>query len=199
MGWTTLPSGSRAAVRDRIARPSCWPAGWPLCPRCRSRSATYIITGTVAASQRSGEYLSAGDVTGDRIPDLLIGAAGDNQAYLFHGGFDPGAVAGIARVEVGLYGPVADATEPVTMTMPVDWQTTPLANPGGALSALDRHRDCARKMVTIAPTPAHSIAPGIGKNRRASTWGMCGSTTPLHSQPVPAPRWMIRSWSTRQN
>ncbi|MGD8472611.1 MAG: hypothetical protein PVH59_00715, partial [Anaerolineae bacterium] len=106
----------------------------PLVPEMPVESATYIISGTVAASQRSGEYLSAGDVTGDRIPDLLIGSAGDNQAYLFHASFDPGSVAGIARVEVGLYGPVEDATQPYTLTMPAEWEAAALANPGGALS-----------------------------------------------------------------
>jgi hypothetical protein len=84
--------------------------------------------------QRFGDYLSIGDVSADHVHDLLVGAPGENKAYLFVGDFAPGRVAGIRRVEVGLFGPVTDASQPVTATLPVVWKPALLAAPDGAIS-----------------------------------------------------------------
>jgi glycosylphosphatidylinositol phospholipase D len=96
-------------------------------------AADSLITGS-PNSQRSGEVLSSGDVNGDGVRDLLIGAPGEPAAFLLHGDFEPGDVAGIRQVEVGVYGPVDDPTLPVTATMPSDWREATLAVPGGAVS-----------------------------------------------------------------
>jgi hypothetical protein len=89
-------------------------------------AATRFINGT-ANSQRLGEYLSSGDVSGDHVPDLLAGAPGENKAYLFLGDFDPGGVAGIASVEIGLFGPVVDPSAPY-------WQPATLASPNARIT-----------------------------------------------------------------
>jgi len=104
-----------------------------LVPEMPVAAATFVITGT-DQSQLSGEYLSAGDVNGDHVADILIGASGDQRGYLFQGGFDPGGVAGIQQVEIGLFGPVADASHPFTDTMPSDWRQATLSDPGAAIT-----------------------------------------------------------------
>ncbi len=104
-----------------------------LVPEMEASSATLFISGKVA-SQLSGEYLSAGDVNGDHITDIMIGATGDKRGYLFYGGFDPGGVAGIGRVEIGVFGPVADSTRPLTDTLPGSWQDVALSDPGAAIT-----------------------------------------------------------------
>ncbi|RME84986.1 MAG: hypothetical protein D6775_04050, partial [Caldilineae bacterium] len=105
----------------------------PLTPDRPVSSATLFITGT-NNSQLAGAYLSTGDVNGDHLPDLLIGAAGDMQAYLFDGHFAPGMVSGIARVEVGVSGPITDSTRPLTATVPAFWQTATLSDTGAAIT-----------------------------------------------------------------
>ncbi|MDQ1301327.1 MAG: hypothetical protein QG637_1248, partial [Chloroflexota bacterium] len=93
----------------------------------------HIING-VANSQRLGGYLSAGDASGDHVPDLLAGAPSENKGYLFLGDFNPGGVAGIARVEIGWFGPVIDATQPVSGTLPASWQAAALVSPNAAIT-----------------------------------------------------------------
>ena len=96
-------------------------------------SATLLITGT-NNSQLSGAYLSSGGVNSDHVPDLLIGATGDMQAYLLNGRFAPGIVSGIARVDIGLSGPITDSTLPLTATVPSAWQTATLSDTGAAIT-----------------------------------------------------------------
>ncbi len=95
--------------------------------------ADFFITGS-PNSQRSGEYLSAGDINGDAIRDLLIGAPGDLRAYLIEGDFDPGPVSGIQKVEVGVYGPVANPALSYSQTLPSTWQPAALTLPNGAIT-----------------------------------------------------------------
>ncbi|MGD8969123.1 MAG: hypothetical protein PVI07_16570, partial [Anaerolineae bacterium] len=117
---------NRAAVvltgRSNLAR------GMPV------ESATTLIFGTFDG-QRCGTSLSGGDVSGDRIPDLLVGTGGDGEAHLFLGAFDPGSVAGLAGIELGAYGPVEDGTMPVTATLPAAWSSAVLGQPADAISS----------------------------------------------------------------
>lgn len=96
-------------------------------------AATQFIGGA-ANSQRLGEYLSSGDVSADHVPDLLAGAPGETKAYLFLGDFDPGGVAGVSKVEIGLFGPVADPTAPYSSTLPSAWTTAALASPNARIT-----------------------------------------------------------------
>jgi len=96
-------------------------------------SAAQMIPGT-ANSQRLGDYLSAGDVSGDHIVDLLMGAPGENAAYLLLGDFDPGRVAGISQVEIGFFGPVTDASQPLSATLPTAWSNATLATTNAAIT-----------------------------------------------------------------
>ena len=96
-------------------------------------STAQMIPGT-ANSQKMGEYLSAGDLSGDHIIDLLLGAPGENAAYLLLGDFDPGSVAGISQVEIGFFGPVTDASQPISATLPAAWTTATLANVNAAIT-----------------------------------------------------------------
>ena len=96
-------------------------------------TAAQMIPGT-ANSQKLGEYLSSGDLTGDHIVDLLLGAPGEKAAYLLLGNFAPGSVAGISQVEIGFFGPVADPSQPLSATLPAAWTNTTLANPNGAIT-----------------------------------------------------------------
>ena len=102
-----------------------------LIPEMPVSAATIFITGTTP-SQRSGDYLSAGDSNGDRIIDLMVGASTESQSYLFLDGFDPGGVAGIGRVEFGIFGPVVDSSRPLTDTLPASWQSATLSGSGAA-------------------------------------------------------------------
>lgn len=96
-------------------------------------AADFLVSGS-PNSQLSGEYLSSGDVNGDGVRDLLIGAPGEDGAYLLLGDFEPGDVAGIRKVEFGVYGPVDDPTLPLTETLPSDWHVAALSSPGGAVT-----------------------------------------------------------------
>ncbi len=96
-------------------------------------AADFLISGS-PNTQLSGEVLSSGDVNGDGVRDLLIGAPGEHDAYLLLGDFEPGDVAGIRKVEVGVYGPVDDPTLPITDTLPSDWHVAELSSPGGAVT-----------------------------------------------------------------
>ena len=81
-----------------------------------------------------GSYLSAGDISGDGIMDLLVGAPNEGKAYLFKGAFDPGGVAGTKKVEIGFFGPVTDASAPFSATLPAQWQTATLGNGAGGIT-----------------------------------------------------------------
>jgi hypothetical protein len=96
-------------------------------------AAAFLVTGS-HNSQRFGEYLSSGDVNGDGVRDLLIGAPGEWDAYLWYGDSEPGDVSGVQTVQVGLYGPVTDPTLPYSETLPSDWREATLASPGGAVT-----------------------------------------------------------------
>ncbi len=96
-------------------------------------SGSSIVSGS-SYGQRTGEYLSSGDVNGDGVRDLLVGSPGDTRAYLLTG--DPGVRdgSGVQAVKVGLYGPVADPSLPYTDTLPAAWEMATLASPGDVLT-----------------------------------------------------------------
>jgi hypothetical protein len=96
-------------------------------------SAAQMIPGA-ANSQFLGEYLSVGDLTGDHIMDLLLGAPGESAAYLLAGDFTPGGVAGINQVEIGFFGPVTDVNQPISATLPTAWIPASLANSNAAIT-----------------------------------------------------------------
>jgi hypothetical protein len=91
-------------------------------------SATNFIYDT--ASQLAGGYLSSGDVNGDTVRDLMVGAPGANAAYLFEGDSPSFVVAGIQRVEVGVSGPIVTPSLPYTATLPTTWHSASLLYPG---------------------------------------------------------------------
>ncbi|MGD8584329.1 MAG: hypothetical protein PVJ75_03170, partial [Chloroflexota bacterium] len=107
--------------------------GMLLTPDMPIQMATQLITGTVPGYY-FGSSLSAGDANGDHVRDLLVGAAGEYHSYLFYGAFNPGDVSGIAQVELGLFGPVADPTLPFTATLPAEWFPAALAQPNERIS-----------------------------------------------------------------
>ncbi len=92
-------------------------------------SATHLIFGSVAADQAGG-YLSSGDMNGDALRDVMIGAPGSNAAYLFEGDLSFGWLSGIQRVEVGVSGPIVNPALPYSATLPASWQLATLAYPG---------------------------------------------------------------------
>ncbi len=96
-------------------------------------TAAQMIPGA-ANSQRLGEFLSVGDLTGDHLVDLLLGAPGEPAAYLLAGDFDPGGVAGVSQVEIGFFGPVTDASQPVSATLPTAWTPAALTNANAAIT-----------------------------------------------------------------
>jgi hypothetical protein len=97
-------------------------------------SAATLISGSFDG-QMCGTNLSGGDVSGDHIPDLLVGTGGDGEAHLFLGAFDPGFVAGLSGVKLGAYGPLEDATLPLTATLPSAWSNAALGQPADAISS----------------------------------------------------------------
>jgi hypothetical protein len=96
-------------------------------------AADMYIAGS-AGSQRSGEFVSSGDINGDNVRDILIGAPGEFKAYVIEGQFAPSAVAGVKSVEVGVYGPVIDPSLPVTQTLPAAWQVATLSLPNQSIT-----------------------------------------------------------------
>lgn len=94
-----------------------------------SLSAVDVYINGAPSTQRSGEYISSGDINGDGIRDILIGAPGELKAYLVKGKFAPRDVAGVKKVEVGVFGPVVDPSQPYTQTLPASWQTAALSLP----------------------------------------------------------------------
>lgn len=106
-----------------------------LAPNMSVDSSAASLIGGTAASQLVGFYVTAGDVTGDGIVDILVGAPGEGKAYLFKGAFDPGGVAGVKTVEIGFSGPNINNATPVSATLPASWQTATLGNSNGDISA----------------------------------------------------------------
>ncbi|HOU15807.1 MAG TPA: hypothetical protein PKZ84_22105 [Anaerolineae bacterium] len=96
--------------------------------------AAYHIAGTSAA-QEVGRTLSSGDVNGDGIRDVMIGAPGSNAALLFLGDLPPMTPSGVGRVEVGVSGPIDDPTKPLTETLPTAWLPATLRTPDGDITA----------------------------------------------------------------
>ncbi|MBN2390564.1 MAG: FG-GAP repeat protein [Anaerolineae bacterium] len=105
-----------------------------LTPDMSVETATHFISDETP-SYRFGDTLSAGDTNGDHVLDLLVGAGGQYRSELFYGGFEPGEVSGIAQVELGLFGPVVDPTQPFTATLPAAWQAATLTHPNERISA----------------------------------------------------------------
>ncbi|MCX8005667.1 MAG: FG-GAP-like repeat-containing protein, partial [Burkholderiaceae bacterium] len=92
-------------------------------PRLRDMSplsATNFIYGT-QLSQLAGAYLSSGDINGDAIRDVMVGAPGMSAAYLFRG--DPPSLipSDVRRVEIGVAGPIVAPDLPYTATLPATW------------------------------------------------------------------------------
>ncbi|MBX3000370.1 MAG: VCBS repeat-containing protein [Caldilineaceae bacterium] len=110
-------------------------AGIDLTPNMSINTVAASLISGGAASQLLGAYISAGDVNGDGIVDILVGAGGEGRAYLFRGAYAPGAVAGIQKVEIGFAGPNLNSATPVTATLPATWQTATLGQTSGGISA----------------------------------------------------------------
>lgn len=92
-------------------------------PRLRDMSplsATNFIHGTQLA-QLAGDYLSSGDINGDAIRDVMVGAPGAGAAYLFNGNPPPLTPSGVKRVEIGIAGPIIEPSLPYTATLPEAW------------------------------------------------------------------------------
>ncbi len=96
--------------------------------------AAYHIAGT-SSTQQVGRTLSSGDANGDGIRDVMVGAPGSNAAVLFLGDLPPMTPSGIARVEVGVVGPIEDPTKPLTDTLPTVWLPATLRTPDGNITA----------------------------------------------------------------
>ncbi|MGD2146523.1 MAG: hypothetical protein PVH41_07520 [Anaerolineae bacterium] len=84
--------------------------------------------------QACGASLSVGDISGDLVPDVLVGTASDGEAHIFLGAYDPGIVAGLDVIEIGACGPVGDATTPVTATVPTSWSSASLDQPADPIA-----------------------------------------------------------------
>lgn len=91
-----------------------------------------VITGN--AGQQLGAQLTTGDINGDGVVDLLAVASGTTNALLFTGAAHDGPVAGVTTVEVGYFGPLVDASVPVSQTMPRAWQPMTVATPNAPRS-----------------------------------------------------------------
>jgi hypothetical protein len=96
-------------------------------------SGSSIVSGS-SPGQRTGEYLSSGDVNGDGVRDLLVGSPGDTRAYLLTGDAGDRDGSGVQELEVGLSGPVVDPSLPYSDTLPTAWEVATLALPGGAVT-----------------------------------------------------------------
>ena len=98
-------------------------------------SATMFIYGTLG-SQQAGGYLSAGDINGDGLRDLMVGAPGTNASFLHEADLPFMIPSGVARVEVGVTGPIADPNLPYTATLPTSWQVATLGIPNASITPL---------------------------------------------------------------
>lgn len=139
----------------------CETAPYPTCSG-PGAGAAYLVRGPVAAdldltyglpwfhgeaegSGFGGAQAVPGDVSGDGIRDLVVGAAGEEAVHLFYGPFDPGQrPAGTADVTFRSAGPApglgtvvasvgdldGDGLDEVAMGVPVD---SGLAESGGAV------------------------------------------------------------------
>ena len=96
-----------------------------------SNVAAYTIIGGPLA-HGVGRALSSGDANGDGIRDLLVGTPGASAALLFNGKSPQLTPSGVARVEVGIVGPITEPDKPITDTIPVVWIPATLAQPHAA-------------------------------------------------------------------
>ncbi len=98
-------------------------------------SATMFIYGT-ALSQLAGGYLSSGDIDGNGLRDLMVGAPGTNSSFLHRAKLPFMLPSGVARVEVGVTGPITNPNLPYTATLPTAWQVATLGIPNASITPL---------------------------------------------------------------
>lgn len=98
-------------------------------------SATMFIYGTLV-SQQAGGYLSAGDIDGNGLRDLMVGAPGTNSSFLHEADLPFMIPSGVARVEVGVTGPISNPNLPYTATLPTSWQVATLGIPNASITPL---------------------------------------------------------------
>ncbi|MBI5566352.1 MAG: FG-GAP repeat protein, partial [Chloroflexi bacterium] len=98
-------------------------------------SATLFIYGTLG-SQQAGGYLSAGDIDGNGIRDIMVGAPGTNASFLHEADLPFMIPSGVARVEVGVTGPITNPNLPYTSTLPTTWQVATLGIPNASITPL---------------------------------------------------------------
>ena len=77
---------------------------------------------------RRAATLSSGDINGDGLRDLMVGAPGTNASFLHEADLPFMLPSGVARVEVGVSGPIADPNLPYTATLPTAWQEATLGS-----------------------------------------------------------------------
>jgi hypothetical protein len=96
-------------------------------------SATLFIYGTLS-SQEAGGYLSSGDINGDGLRDLMVGAPGTNASFLHEADLPFMFPSGVAHVEVGVSGPITNPSLPYTATLPTSWQSATLGLPNALIT-----------------------------------------------------------------
>ena len=96
-------------------------------------SATHFVLGTLG-SQQAGGYLSSGDIDGNGIRDIMVGAPGTNASFLHEADLPFMLPSGVARVEVGVTGPITNPNLPYTATLPTSWQVATLGNPNALIT-----------------------------------------------------------------
>ena len=96
-------------------------------------SATHFVLGTLG-SQQAGGYLSSGDIDGNGIRDIMVGAPGTNASFLHEADLPFMFPSGVARVEVGVSGPITNPNLPYTATLPTTWQVATLGIPNALIT-----------------------------------------------------------------